>query len=119
VVGSIAKGQRIVVAGRLRVRAWESGDRAGTNVEIDADAMGHDLSWGTAVFTRSVSAAVTNDGDGRSDRAAGLDESGEVSSETATDSANEAAERIGDADDHNHDVGAARSKRPLEVALPF
>jgi single-strand DNA-binding protein len=51
---SIAKGERIVVAGRLRIREWESGDRTGTNIEIDADAIGHDLTWGTTKFSRSI-----------------------------------------------------------------
>ncbi len=53
-VASIVKGQRIVLTGALRIRDWESGDRAGTTVEVDADAIGHDLAWGTSVFTRSI-----------------------------------------------------------------
>lgn len=52
--GSINKGDRITVTGALRVRDWDNGERAGTSVEIEATAMGHDLSWGTAVFTRTV-----------------------------------------------------------------
>jgi single-strand DNA-binding protein len=56
--GSVAKGERVIVTGRLRIRDWTAGDKAGTTVEIDADAIGHDLSWGSAVFTRSVSTAV-------------------------------------------------------------
>jgi single-strand DNA-binding protein len=51
---SVSKGDRIFVAGRLRVRDWDNGERAGTSVEIEADAIGHDLSWGNAVFTRTV-----------------------------------------------------------------
>jgi single-strand DNA-binding protein len=51
---SVSKGDRIFVAGRLRVRDWDNGERAGTSVEIEADAIGHDLSWGSAVFTRTV-----------------------------------------------------------------
>lgn len=75
VVGSIEKGQRIVVTGRLRVRAWESGDRTGTTVEIDADAVGHDLAWGTAVFSRSIVATTANDTDQPSDSPAVLENS--------------------------------------------
>lgn len=50
---SIKKGDRVVVSGRLRVRPWinEEG-KTGTNVEIDADTVGHDLMWGTANFRR-------------------------------------------------------------------
>lgn len=51
---SIEKGQRILVQGSLRVRDWDNGERSGTSIEIEAEAMGHDLSWGTAVFTRTV-----------------------------------------------------------------
>jgi single-strand DNA-binding protein len=58
VVTSVQKGQRIVVTGRLRVRDWATDDKRGTNVEVDADAIGHDLGWGTAQFTRSASAKV-------------------------------------------------------------
>src|SRR5262245_41471670 len=43
---SMRKGERVLVQGRLRLRAWESGDRSGTTVEIEADAIGHDLAWG-------------------------------------------------------------------------
>ena len=52
--GSINKGDRVVVTGRLRIREWDNGDKSGTSVEIEADAIGHDLSWGTANFTRTT-----------------------------------------------------------------
>jgi single-strand DNA-binding protein len=52
--GSINKGDRLVVAGKLRVRDWDNGERAGTSVEVEADSLGHDLTWGSAVFTRTV-----------------------------------------------------------------
>ena len=51
---SIHKGERIIVTGGLRVRDWDNGERAGTSVEIEADTLAHDLSWGTSVFTRTV-----------------------------------------------------------------
>jgi single-strand DNA-binding protein len=60
--GSLAKGERILVTGRLRIREWESGDRAGTSVEIEADSLGHDLSWGTAAFTRSIKTTGADSG---------------------------------------------------------
>jgi len=52
--GSINKGDRIMVHGILRVRDWDNGERSGTSVEVEADAMGHDLTWGSSVFTRTV-----------------------------------------------------------------
>ena len=53
-VPSLNKGDRIVVSGRLRVRDWTTDDRTGTNVEIEAEVIGHDLFWATAVATRIV-----------------------------------------------------------------
>lgn len=52
--GSVNKGDRILVQGVLRVRDWDNGERAGTSVEIEAEAIGHDLTWGTSNFTRTV-----------------------------------------------------------------
>ncbi len=59
-VGSIQKGERVVATGRLRIRDWTAGEKAGTAIEVDADAIGHDLSWGTSTFVRSISAAVAD-----------------------------------------------------------
>lgn len=57
VIGSIVKGQRILVTGRLRVRDWATDDKSGTNVEVEAETLGHDLRWGDAQFTRHTHAA--------------------------------------------------------------
>ena len=51
---SIAKGDRILVSGRLKVRDWDNGERTGTTVEIEADCLGHDLLFGTSTFERVV-----------------------------------------------------------------
>jgi single-strand DNA-binding protein len=51
---SIEKGQRVLVAGKLRIRDWENGEKSGTTVDIEADSVGHDLAWGSTVFTRTV-----------------------------------------------------------------
>ncbi len=51
---SISKGERILVTGKLRVRDWDNGERAGTSVEIEAEHAGHDIFWGTSSFTRTV-----------------------------------------------------------------
>jgi single-strand DNA-binding protein len=52
--GSINKGDRIMVQGVLRVKDWDNGERSGTSVEIEAIAIGHDITWGTSVFTRTT-----------------------------------------------------------------
>lgn len=51
---SISKGERVIVAGSLRVRDWDNGERAGTTVEIEAETIGHDLSYGTSIFDRNT-----------------------------------------------------------------
>ena len=50
---SLAKGQPVVVVGRLRQREYD--DRDGVHrsvIEVDADTVGHDLSRGRASFVR-------------------------------------------------------------------
>ena len=51
IAGSVNKGERVVVSGILRVRDWDNGSRAGTSVEVEAEAIGHDLAFGTSVYT--------------------------------------------------------------------
>jgi single-strand DNA-binding protein len=45
VAWSLRKGEHVVVTGKLRLRAWQTTEKSGTSAEIDADAIGHDLSW--------------------------------------------------------------------------
>lgn len=52
--GSFRKGDRILVTGRLRMRPWEKEDRRGVSVEIEADALGHDVRWGVSSFAKRV-----------------------------------------------------------------
>jgi single-strand DNA-binding protein len=58
--GCVGKGDRIVVTGRLRIREWENGERTGTNIDVEADSLGHDLAWGTSVFSRSISSSSSS-----------------------------------------------------------
>lgn len=55
---SLRRGDRVVLTGRLRVRNWDNGTSRGTAVEIDAESIGHDLLWGTTVFTKSARASA-------------------------------------------------------------
>lgn len=54
IVDSVHKGDRVLVTGRLRIREWADGEKKGLNIDLDADALGHDLSWGKSAFTRSI-----------------------------------------------------------------
>jgi len=49
---SIHRGDPVVATGRLRVREWQTADKSGTSVELEAVAVGHDLSRGTTQFTK-------------------------------------------------------------------
>jgi single-strand DNA-binding protein len=60
---SINKGERILVSGKIRIRDWDNGERSGTSVEIDADSIGHDLTWGNSSFTRTVMTREVNEED--------------------------------------------------------
>lgn len=51
---SVSKGDRVIVVGKLHVRDWDNRERAGTSVEVEAEAVGHDLNWGTSSFTRTI-----------------------------------------------------------------
>lgn len=51
---SFHQGDRVIVSGRLRMRAWEKDDRRGIAVEIEADAIGHDVRWGVSKFEKRV-----------------------------------------------------------------
>jgi len=54
----LRKGEPVLVRGRLRVREYEGKDGSrGTETEIDASSIGHDLSRGVAHFSRTRRAA--------------------------------------------------------------
>lgn len=54
---SLVKNDRVLVTGRLRLRNWQAGEKSGLSVEVDVEAIGHDLTWGTSSFTRSTGGA--------------------------------------------------------------
>ncbi len=51
---SLSKGDRVVVSGKVKIRDWDNGERTGTSVEIDADSIGLDLSFGIGSLQRIV-----------------------------------------------------------------
>jgi len=54
---SVAKGDPLVVTGRLRVREWDDAGRTRTTVEVDAVSIGHDLARGQTRFSRRQAVA--------------------------------------------------------------
>lgn len=51
---SVKKGQKVIVVGRLKLKSWEHDGRIYHSAEIDADSVGHDLTWGSANFIRTA-----------------------------------------------------------------
>src|SRR5690606_19809503 len=51
---SIGKGDRVIAHGRPRVRDWVKDDRRGTVMEVEVDALGHDLLWGHTQYQRTA-----------------------------------------------------------------
>ncbi|WP_168626800.1 single-stranded DNA-binding protein [Cryobacterium sp. BB307] len=61
--GSVHKREPVIITGRLRVKEWVSGEKKGKDVEIVADAIGHDLSWGASQFKRTRNVNVNREAD--------------------------------------------------------
>lgn len=90
---SLDKGHRVVVSGRLRVREWRNGEQLGREVEIVADALGPDLAWGRAEYTRTPRQAAPSDTGAVAHEAPPLspDSAGADSSDAASDGASDPA----------------------------
>lgn len=123
IVASVHKGDRVLVTGRLRIRAWGDGEKKGLNIDLDADALGHDLSWGKSTFTRSIRSA---DVETIASTASTTDESGAGDSDAAERYAEEysAGEAAGgesaDGDSTAVDtVDPTVAANRLEPATPF
>ncbi|MDQ0612679.1 single-strand DNA-binding protein [Microbacterium sp. W4I4] len=56
---SLHRGDPVIVVGRLKVKEWETNGKKGIDVEINADAIGHDLNKGTSAFVRRPRATST------------------------------------------------------------
>lgn len=69
VASSLAKGQGVMVQGRLRVRDFVHENQPRTSADVMAEVVGHDLTWGTTSFTanRRTRAEETRDDVDRSD----------------------------------------------------
>jgi single-strand DNA-binding protein len=64
VANSIKKGQPVTVHGRFRTNEWEGEGGTRTDLVIDATSVGHDLTRGTAEFTRAFGDAALAGDDG-------------------------------------------------------
>ncbi|GAA2017386.1 single-stranded DNA-binding protein [Catenulispora yoronensis] len=53
VASSMGVGDLVVATGRLRINRWRRGEENMVTAELDVQAIGHDLRWGTTVYRRS------------------------------------------------------------------
>lgn len=97
VANSIKKGQPVTVNGRFRTSEWEGEGGTRTDLVIDATSVGHDLTRGTAEFTRAFGdASLASEDDA-------ADEGGEDGTE-------------GEAADGS-EAGDEATEQPAELAL--
>ncbi|UWF78511.1 MULTISPECIES: single-stranded DNA-binding protein [Microbacterium] len=54
---SLRSGDAVIITGTLQLKEWDSNGRKGYAADIVADAIGHDLRWGTSAFLRARRAA--------------------------------------------------------------
>lgn len=47
---SLKRGEPVIVKGRLKIKEWKKGERMGVDVEVNAEAIGHNLLWGTGAY---------------------------------------------------------------------
>lgn len=53
VASSMGVGDPVVATGRLRINRWRRGEEQMVTAELDVQAIGHDLRWGTTVYRRA------------------------------------------------------------------
>lgn len=117
VANSIHLGDHIVDSGRLRVRSWESGEKSGISVELEAEAIGHDLSFGVSQFARTLMPRLVATGSPSDDAQTGADGSAGIAAPLDSDAPQEDFE---DAPDSEGDTADSEFQpKPGKVSVPF
>ncbi|WAC65677.1 single-stranded DNA-binding protein [Agrococcus sp. SL85] len=80
VAASVAKGDQLIVVGRLRVEQWESGERRGTSIRIRAEHVGHSMR-----FARTQRERIARDAHAAAGERQGAPEAREGRDEAAAD----------------------------------
>ncbi|MBC7290482.1 MAG: single-stranded DNA-binding protein [Actinotalea sp.] len=73
---SIRKGDPVLATGRLRTEEWQGENGPRTSLVLDVTALGHDLTRGRAVFTRTTN--VASGGAAEAARAGGVASGGSL-----------------------------------------
>ncbi|WP_016996949.1 single-stranded DNA-binding protein [Kocuria atrinae] len=108
VMTSVRCGQPVIVTGKLQIQEWMSDNGPRTTVQVDATAIGHDLNFGTANFSRTG---------GQGQRPLNAPSGSEDSAEPA-----ESGNKIGGLQDHErldeHGHGRSSHLIPMTRSLP-
>ncbi|WP_371603794.1 single-stranded DNA-binding protein [Streptomyces sp. NBC_01220] len=107
--GSVAVGEPLVVHGRLKVREEEREGHRRTFVDIEAVAVGHDLTRGTSAFRRVVRGEPGLTARNGARRA---DEPDEWAVRDRPADRAQSADRVEPSDTEHEPAGAVRTERP-------
>lgn len=89
VATSVRKGDPVIVIGKLRTSVWTKDGQTRERLGLEAEAVGHDLSRGTAIFRKSARQSVDPaDGDEPADE---FDQAGPSAEERRAQAAEAAA----------------------------
>ena len=58
VAASVRKGDPVIVIGKLRTSVWKKDGQTRERLALEAEAVGHDLTRGTAIFRRTPKATT-------------------------------------------------------------
>jgi single-strand DNA-binding protein len=98
VANSIKKGQPVTVHGRFRTNEWEGEGGTRTDLVIDATSVGHDLTRGTAEFTRAFGdASLAGDGAAEDGAAEASANEADGAAEASVDDSDGTATEVADA----------------------
>jgi single-strand DNA-binding protein len=85
---SLRKGDPVIVTGRLKLREWDNGNGTrGSALDLDAEAIGHDLRWGSSAFVR-----------------ANRPQSAQTTTSAAGETADQAVDQADEVDDEPHEI---------------
>jgi single-strand DNA-binding protein len=88
VASSMVVGDPVVATGRLRISRWRRGEENMVTAELEVQAIGHDLRWGTTVYSKAVppgGTRIPGPGRRREEAAAALEKAA-AEAEATTDS---------------------------------
>ncbi|WP_314502027.1 single-stranded DNA-binding protein [uncultured Microbacterium sp.] len=114
---SVHRRERVVLTGRLKIRNWDTGEKRGTSVDIDIDAIGHDLLFGTTTFRADESGPAATASAPEGWASTGADDGGWESAGAQGSSSLVGGDAAAvSAPEDDSDTSSAGAQRPLSLA---